>query len=311
MEREPVRVVKRQVTVPAFNSDSAYSFIQKQVDFGPRVPNTNSHDSCGLYLENMLIKFGAKVLLQEFSARAYDGSILRLKNIIASYNIYSTKRILLATHWDTRPFADGDTENRDQPIDGANDGGSGVGVLMEVARQLGTNDLPNVGVDIIFFDGEDYGEHQDMNFSPTLNGRAQVWWCLGSQYWSYKPHLPRYSAYYGVLLDMVGSRDAQFWREGGSMQFAPKVTKSVWKTARGLGYGHYFINKNSPAITDDHIFVNHNARIPMVAIVDYSPSKNSYYFGDYHHTHNDNMSLINKQTLQAVGETMLFVVYNE
>ena len=303
--------LKEAKTVPSFNSDSAYYFIEKQVSFGPRVPNTDPHKACGAYLVERLTASGATVIEQNFTEQAYDGTRLQLKNIIASYNLKARKRVLLAAHWDTRPFADKDSEDRYEPIDGANDGGSGVGILLEVARTLHVNEKPDVGIDIILFDGEDYGEHEDVSEIPRKNGLVQIWWCLGSQYWAKNPHTPKYSAYYGILLDMVGAKDATFFKEGGSMQFAPKVVKKVWATARSLGYSNYFVNTNSPGIMDDHIFVNRDAKIPMIDIVEYDPQSPSYYFGGYHHTKKDNMDIIDKQTLQAVGETVLYTIYNE
>ena len=303
---------KKAITVPSFNSDSAYFFIQKQVDFGPRVPNTDPHKVCGEYLVSKLKSYGANVTVQSFSEQAYNGTILYLKNIVAAYNPNARKRILLATHWDTRPYADKEHfEGRYETFDGANDGGSGTGVLLEVARILSKNEKPNIGIDIILFDGEDYGEHEDVKDTPLKNGLVQIWWCLGSQYWADHPHVQGYSAYYGILLDMVGTRKARFFKEGGSMQFAPKVVKKVWNTARSLGYSNYFINTNSPGIMDDHIFINRDAKIPMIDIVEHDPNSPSYYFGDYHHTRKDNRSIIDKQTLHAVGETVLYTIYNE
>jgi glutaminyl-peptide cyclotransferase len=302
---------RKSVTVPSFNNDSAYVFIEKQVRFGPRVPNTDPHKLCANYLINKLKSYKAEVIVQEFVEQAYNGQMLNLKNIIGSYNPEAKKRVLLAAHWDTRPFADKDSERRNEPIDGANDGASGVGVLLEIARTMSKNELPNIGVDIIFFDGEDYGEHEDIANPPMKNGRVKIWWCLGSQYWAANPHKIKYSAYYGILLDMVGGHNAQFYKEGGSMQFAPKVVQKVWTTARSLGYSNYFINTNSAGIIDDHIFVSRDAKIPMIDIVEYDQSSPTFYFADYHHTHQDNLSVINRQTLQAVGETVLYTIYNE
>lgn len=302
---------KKAITVPSFSSDSAYAFIKKQVDFGPRVPNTTAHELCGDYLISKLEDYGARVVVQNFTEDSYQGHQLYLRNVIASYNQEAKKRVLLAAHWDTRPFADKDTANRRSPIPGANDGASGVAVLLEIARKLSHHELPQVGIDIVLFDGEDYGAHIDDDAPNMINNRVKIWWCLGSQYWAEHPHKKNYSAYYGILLDMVGADNAKFYKEGGSMQFAPKVANKIWTTARYLGYGNYFINANGPGITDDHIFVNTIAKIPMVNIVQYDPNSPSYFFPSYHHTHRDNMDIIDKQTLQAVGETTLYVIYHE
>lgn len=311
VEGDKITKGKKSITVPSFSSDSAYYFIEKQLAFGPRVPNTPGHQLCGDYLVKKLESFGATVTVQNFTEEAFDGTVLRLRNIIASYNPQEKKRVLLAAHWDTRPFADKDTSHTRHPIMGANDGASGVAVLLEIARKLHHHELPKVGIDIIFFDGEDYGEPIGSDVPNMKDGRMRIWWCLGSQYWGRNPHKPKYSAFYGILLDMVGAKDARFFKEGGSMQFAPKVMNKVWTTARYLGYENYFVNTTSPGITDDHIFVNTLAKIPMINIVDHDPRSDSYYFPGYHHTHLDNLEIIDKLTLQAVGETVLYVIYNE
>lgn len=295
------------VILPEFSSDSAYNFIEAQVNMGPRVPNSPAHKKTGDFLIATFERFGAIVEVQSFEQKAFDGTNLFLRNIIASYNPDSEKRILLAAHWDTRPFADKDKANKEQPIDGANDGGSGVAVLLELAR-LFQEQPPQVGVDLILFDGEDYGEPKGYN-GPIDN--SKVHWCLGSQYWSKTPHKKGYTAYYGILLDMVGAENAQFYREGFSMRYAPKIVEKVWRTAQQLGHGSYFIPQNTGMITDDHLFINENANIPTIDIIQYGPESSNKYFGDYHHTHQDNMSIISKQTLQAVGETVVHVVYNE
>ncbi|WP_375584913.1 M28 family peptidase [Cyclobacterium xiamenense] len=290
---------------PSFNADSAYTFIEKQVAFGPRVPNTQAHRETGDWLVKKLEAYGFSVTEQEFTARAYDGKNLELTNIIGTYRPEATKRILLAAHWDTRRIADKDTERIDEPIDGANDGGSGVGVLLEIARLLHTDSLqPEVGVDIVFFDGEDDGEPEHQNFRDT----SQIWWCLGSQHWSKNPHVRGYSAYYGILLDMVGGRNARFYKEGYSVQYAKNLVDRVWNYAHRLGHGEFFPMRRSEAITDDHLFVNQNANIPMINIIEYSPD---YGFGHYHHTHDDSMELIDKKTLSVVGQTVLFTLYQE
>lgn len=290
---------------PFFSADSAYSFVQKQVDFGPRVPGTPGHDQTKIWLISKLKYFGFEVQTQEFEAKTYDGLTWNLSNIIASYNPEATKRVLLAAHWDTRRIADKDTERIDEPIDGANDGGSGVGVLLEIARVMGSQNLkPSIGIDIIFFDGEDDGEPDK---SLTQNN-SQIWWCLGSQYWSKNKHQSNYSAYYGILIDLVGGKNARFYREGHSRQFAAGILKKVWSNASKIGHGDYFVNRDAPEILDDHYFVNQYGGIPMIDILEFSPD---YGFGLYHHTHSDAMDLIDRKTLKAVGETVLFTIYQE
>lgn len=297
------------VEVPPFNADSAYHFVARQVAFGPRIPNTKSHEQAGHYFVETLKRYGAQITIQEFQQENFAGLTMNLKNIVASFNPDKTKRILLAAHWDTRPFSDKDKEKPSAPFPGANDGASGVGVLLEVARVLHSNALPKVGVDIIFFDGEDWGEKEGQKQSHPLPDGLQEWWCLGSQHWSKNKHKPNYSAYYGILLDMVGAKNAQFHREGYSMEFAPSIVKKVWDHAHRLGYSHLFINKTQPGITDDHVFVNTIARIPMVNIVHFEPGIG--YFGSFHHTQRDNMDIISAEMLAIVGTTILNVIYHE
>ena len=306
----PATEQQSDLPVPDFQPDSAYAFIAQQVAFGPRVPNTGAHQAAEEFLVNKFTDFGAEVQLQDFEAEAFDGTSLQLSNIIASFYPEQRKRILLAAHWDTRPFADKDTERIDEPIAGANDGGSGVGVLLEVARALQQADtVPPVGVDIILFDGEDYGEPEGREAVAVESGN-RVWWCLGSQYWSKNKHVPGYSAYYGILLDMVGAAEATFYQEGVSERVAPSIVDKIWNIAQRLGYGSYFVAKGSPEIVDDHVYVNYNGKIPMVDIVEYEPTNESY-FADYHHTHADDMEVISRETLEAVGETVLHVLYSE
>ncbi|MDN3202934.1 M28 family peptidase [Algoriphagus sediminis] len=290
---------------PKFNADSAYAFIQKQVDFGPRVPMTQGHRDTKNWLIEKFEGYGFSVQTQDFEAPTYDGQTWELSNIIASYNPEATKRIMLSAHYDTRRIADKDSERMNEAIDGANDGGSGVGVLVEVARVIGTGDLkPDVGIDIILFDGEDDGEPE---FS-TIRNNQQVWWCLGSQHWARNKHVPNYSAYYGILVDLVGAQGARFYREGFSRQYASGILKKVWDNAAKIGHGDFFMPKDSPEIIDDHFFVNDWGNIPMVNIIEFSPD---FGFGSYHHTHSDNMDIISKRPLQAVGETVLYTVYQE
>lgn len=295
--------------VPPFNADSAFQFVKKQVDFGPRVPNTKNHVETGNYLIKTLQKYGWKVEEQNFKSSSFDGVELYLRNIIASYNQKAKKRILLAAHWDTRPFADKDDERQNEPILGANDGASGVGVLLEIARTISIYDSLNVGIDIILFDGEDWGNDTSFQDYVPLRDGLESWWALGSQYWSKNKHHPKYSAYYGILLDMVGGKNAHFYTEGYSNEYAPTIVQKVWSQGRQLGYGQFFINQPAGKITDDHFFVNKNAGIPMIDIIPTDQIEGG--FGSFHHTHDDNMEIISKETLKAVGETVLHVIYKE
>lgn len=292
---------------PDFNPDSAYYFIEKQVSFGPRVPNTQAHINCGDYLVSELKKYGATVTEQKADLMAFDNTILKSRNIIGAFNPDKKERILLFAHWDTRPFADHDPDeaNHHTPVLGANDGGSGVGILLEVARVIQSNS-PHIGIDIIFFDSEDYGPHS--SGERVLNGDS--YWCLGSQYWSENPHIPNYKARFGILLDMVGAPDATFYKEYFSKRHAGGVVEKIWGTARNLGYGKYFVDKNGGAITDDHVPVNQIRGIPSVDIIQYDSNTESG-FGWYWHTVKDDMNSISKETLKAVGQTVLEVIYKE
>ncbi len=297
------------VVVPPFNADSAYAFVAQQVAFGPRIPNTPAHAQAADYLVSTLRRYGARVTVQDFRQTVYSGQTLPFKNIIATFNPQATKRILLAAHWDTRPFADKDPENPQATFDGANDGGSGVGVLLEIARVIHTFGELSAGVDIILFDGEDWGEREGEQGRHRLPRGLEEWWCLGSQYWSRNKHTSNYNAYYGILLDMVGARSAQFHREGYSMEFASGIVEKVWNHAQRLGFSHVFVRQTQAPITDDHYFVNTIAGIPMINIVHYEPGKG--FFGDFHHTQRDNMDIISKEMLGIVGTTVLNTLYHE
>ena len=289
---------------PVFNSDSAYMFVEKQVSFGPRVISTEAWDNCSKFLSKKLKSYNAEVKIQTAPVTTYDGKNHTLRNIIASYDSEKNNRIALFAHWDSRHIADHDTINTDKPILGANDGGSGVGVLIEIARII-NNTKPKVGVDIILFDAEDYGQPENSNF-PIMSDS----WCLGSQYWSKNPHKKNYFAKYGILLDMVGGKNAKFWQENISTYYASNIVQKVWNTAHEIGYSDYFVFKSSPQIMDDHYYVNTVAGIPTIDIIEYDPfSKNN--FNKHWHTHADDMSNVHKETLKAVGQTVLEVIYSE
>ncbi len=288
---------------PIFSEDSAYQFIAKQVSFGPRVPATKPHKKCAEWLQAKLKEYGATVSTQDFVGTAYDGVKRASKNIIGSFNPSATKRLLIAAHWDTRPIADHDIKDKDKPIDGAIDGGSGVAVALEIARQIKANPLKaNLGLDIIFFDNEDNGA------PDSFSDNDPKWWCLGSQYWAANKHIPNYSAYFGILLDMVGGKNTYFNQEGNSKKYANSIVELVWSTAATLGYANYFKNEAGSSITDDHVPVNETAKIPMIDIISSGAGDG---FGEFHHTHADNLSNVSKPHMKAVGQTVLQVIYNE
>lgn len=297
----------RTVHVPVFNADSAFTYVARQVAFGPRVPNSEAHRACGDYLVAQLKAFGAEVNEQCDVVDAFDGTPLNMRNIIGSYQPENRKRLLLCAHWDCRPWADNDPDekNHHTPVDGANDGASGVGVLLEVARQI-QNQQPELGVDIIFFDVEDYGVPQFMNEFSSENS-----WCLGSQYWARTPHVQDYNARFGILLDMVGGKDATFYREGFSDEYASAIIDKVWSRAHAAGYGKFFPKQRGGYVTDDHLPINTIARIPCIDIIPMMPDCELSSFGDTWHTVNDNMQHIDRNTLKAVGQTVLEVIYNE
>ena len=303
-EQQTKEVPKAKIEVPIFNPDSAYYFVEKQVSFGPRVISSIPWKNCAIWLEKKFKTYTPNVIVQEAPITTYDGKKHTLKNIIASFSPEKNNRIALFAHWDSRHIADHDTKNQDAPILGANDGGSGVGVLLELARQFSIKN-PTIGVDIILFDAEDYGQPEDSKF-PIM----QDSWCLGSQHWSKNPHKVNYYARYGILLDMVGAKNATFRKEEISSYYAPNILEKVWRKANQLGYGNHFVFENAKQIVDDHLYVNQITGIPTIDIIEYDPATESN-FNKHWHTHKDDMDNIDKNTLNAVGQTLLEVIYNE
>lgn len=284
-----------------FNADTAYRFIQEQLDFGARVPNTQAHRQAGDYIVAKLKGYGANLIEQRFDVKTFDGVTLNARNIIAEFSPELDDRILLMAHWDCRPWADHDPDsnNRKEPVMGANDGASGVAVLMELARLIGEN-TPNIGVDILLFDAEDWGDsHGDGGVDS---------WALGSQYWAKNMHREDYAPQYGILLDMVGAPTAKFYVEGYSQHYAPNVVAEVWSIAESLGYGNLFINQMGFDVLDDHIAVN-KAGIPTIDIIDQHNGKGGLGFCPAWHTIYDTIDNISRETLGAVGETLVNLIY--
>lgn len=303
---ETEEIEKVQPVGPDFNADSAYIYLQEQCDFGPRTMNSTAHDKCEKWIIQKFEQYGCKVTTQKATLNGYDGTPLRSTNIMASYNPKATTRIMFCAHWDCRPWADNDPDstNWHKPIIAANDAASGVGVMIELARILKGSGL-ELGVDFICFDAEDYGTPQW--FEGEDPGDT---WALGAQYFA--NNLPEgYAPRYGILLDMVGGVGAKFYREGMSMQYAPAIVKKVWNAARQVGYGSYFPKADGGMITDDHIPVNQTANIPCIDVIPYYPDCAQSSFGPTWHTIADNMDNIDKNTLKAVGQTMVQVLFTE
>ena len=294
-----------KIEIPDFNADSAYHYVKTQCDFGPRIPNGKAAQSCGDYIIEFMSLYADTVYVQEFSSRLWDNTEVKGRNIIASFNLDATDRVLLGAHWDSRLWADHDPEpaNHKTPILGANDGASGVGVLMEIARVLKQKPTSQ-GVDIIFFDLEDQGSPQ---WAVESDVEDQTDWCLGSQYWSQNTHIPFYKANYGILLDMVGYNNPRFTKEAQSMGYASSIMNKVWDIAASKGYSDIFVSEKTPSIMDDHIWVNIYAKIPMIDIVQNNPASS---FFPYWHTVKDNMDYIDKRTLKIVGDVCLTTIYS-
>lgn len=287
-----------EVKVPVFNETNAYNYIQTQVYFGPRIPNTPAQEKCAEFLHTELAKFTDTVHRQETTITAQDGKALRCINLIGVINPQAVNRILLLAHWDSRPWAD--REDASKPVLGANDGASGVGVLLEIARILKENKFdPELGIDILFVDVEDYGKSEWGENS----------YALGTQYWARNPHVPGYKAMGGILLDMVGGKNARFPLEGYSKQYASMIQNNVWQAASDAGFSSFFVMENGGFITDDHLPINQITGIPTIDIID-MPSNSETGFVHYWHTTKDDMSNIDKNTLKAVGQTLLHYLYH-
>ncbi len=277
------------VPVPKFSADSAFSYLVKQVDFGPRAPETPAHKNCLNYLNRKLGEYADTVHLQKFNVPGYNGVMLHLANVVASFNTRAKTRVLLTAHWDSRPRADHQPGGAvDKPIPGADDGASGVAVLLEMARDF-KQSPPPIGVDIVLWDGEDYGKEGDLNY-----------YCLGSKYWAAtKPF--SYYPIFAVNLDMIGQKDLSIPKEGYSVQYAPDIVNLIWKTAAEMGVTQ-FVDTLGEDIYDDQIPLD-NVGLKAVDLIDFNYK--------YWHTLEDTPDKCSPESLSAVGRVLLEDIYKK
>lgn len=304
---QPTTSVVKTIEAPKFSADSAFAFLKQQCDFGARVPNSEAHRQCGDYLVEKFKAFGLNVVEQKAALKSWDGEVLNVRNIIASLNPEASRRILLCAHWDSRPWADADLNpaNHRKPVMGANDGASGVAVMLEIARQC-ANDSFEFGIDFVCFDAEDRGvPYWDEKHAPADGSD----WCLGSRYWATEAAKNKYRAEFGILLDMVGGTDARFCYEGYSLRYARAVVAKIWGAAARLGHTKFFCQKEGGWATDDHVSVNEILGIPCADIIPYVEGDKS--FGKTWHTVNDTPDNISKAALEAVGQTVMQILIEQ
>lgn len=296
--QKPNFSLKETAQFPLFDSSNAYNYVIKQLSFGSRNPNSKGHNEAKLFLLKELNLYADEVIEQNFNYPGYDEK-LSLTNIIARFNPTDKNRIFFCAHWDSRPRADKETDSSliNKPIPGANDGASGVAILLELARILKENPV-SYGIDLILFDGEDYGKENDIqNF------------CIGAKYFSIHPP-NNFNPYFGILLDLVGDKEAVFYKEGTSINYAEDIVNIVWKIAQQIG-AYRFNDKVKGHIYDDHVPLN-QAGFKTINIIDQelvgwdmnNPRR------QYWHTHKDDISNISELTLGDVGKVLVYLVYS-
>jgi Zn-dependent M28 family amino/carboxypeptidase len=295
----------------SFSGEGALGYATTQAGFGPRVPGTPAHERAGDWIVAEMRKRVDTVVVQSWTHVTAKGVSLPMRNILARINPTSAQRVLYVTHWDTRPTADDDTNlgNKRLPIPGANDGASGVGLFLAIADALKKTPA-NVGVDLLFVDGEDYGSFDGYNADSALTKPADV--LIGSTYFANNLPSADYRPLFGVLWDMIGDRELQIYQEGLSVSSAPEVVTRVWQAASDLGYGKYFINQNGGNITDDHVpLLKRGLRVIDVIDINYCTSGVGCGPGDernIHHTMQDTIDKLSAKSFQIVGDVAVALV---
>lgn len=306
--QKPVQPVENELAGPTFSADSAYAFCEEQCAFGPRVMNSEAHDRCEQWIVEKFKQYGAEVTTQKATLTGWDGTKLKATNIIASINPNADRRLLICAHWDCRPWADNDPDsaNWHKPVMAANDAASGVAVMLELCRIIDTKEW---GIDFVCFDAEDYGAPQWSDMDDTEDT-----WALGAQHFAQQYADGSFAApggtgwIGGILLDMVGGEGAKFYQEGLSVYYASGMVNGVWQSAATAGYSRYFPKEKGGTITDDHKPLN-EVGIPTIDIIPYYPDCEMSSFGPTWHTVDDNMQHIDKNTLKAVGQSIVQYLY--
>lgn len=276
----------------AFSGAAAHALVKAQLDFGARVPGTEAHRRAGDWIVAQLRPLADTVVEQRWSHVTARGDTLALRNVLARFRPTAADRVLYLAHWDSRPTSDEaiDPRRRQLPVPGANDGASGVALLIALAQALRVAPA-TVGVDLLFVDGEDYGDfgaNQDV--------------LIGSTYFADHLPSPRYAPLYGVLWDMIGDRDLRIPQELNSVRAAPEVVQRVWGVAEALGYGHVFVPETGQAVTDDHVpLIRKGLRVIDVIDLDYASRTGV----SYHHTPDDTLDKVSASSLQVVGDVAL------
>ena len=287
------------------DGERALEYVAAQLAFGPRVPGTAGHRRAGDWIAAQMRSRADTVVEQRWSHVTRDGDSLPMRNILARYNPAAEQRVLYVAHWDTRPRADADRNlgNRQLPIPGANDGASGVALLMALGDQLRAAP-PGVGVDLLFVDGEDYGSFDDPQLADVL---------IGARWFAAHLPSPAYRPMFGVVWDMIGDANLELLQEGHSVTAAPEVVARVWTTAKELGYERHFVDGNMGPVTDDHLpLINAGLRVIDVIDMCYGPPQRGCPPGapatNYHHTMQDTLDKVSAQSLQVVGDVALTLI---
>lgn len=283
------------VSIPQFDRSRAFAYLKTQMGFGPRNPGSSGYLKCLQYLQAELAKTADSVWTQPFSYKNYKGEISQGTNILARFKSAARERVLISAHWDTRAWADMDAnqKNHSKPIPGANDGASGVALLLEIANHLHSSPPPQA-VDIVLFDAEDVGQTGDSES-----------FAQGSQFFAKNP--PSSTSYrFAVNLDMIGDKNLEIQRENNSETNAPGLTDRIFTTARLLGI-RQFVDEHVGGIYDDHMPLN-KAGIPAVDLIDFNyPDESNRYW----HTMEDTTDKCSPESLEAVGTVLLNILYGQ